>query len=417
MFRSLQILLFVFAIARSAFGQPYEVVTSYKTESPPTIDGKIDLGEWDAAGPAYVVSVEDAGTAFEDDPFGGPEDLSFQFRSMWAEPWTAYFLFEVTDDIAMEVIPGNRWEMDQVENFFDGNDLEGNSDTATFQWWDNDETYGKFGGSRFEGEFEGNTGAMSTFIDDLYTDGVGAFAVAVATETGNNADYIIEYAVSLEPMFDNFVFDDTPTGEAEKIVADSTSMKWRACVSDDDDFGDGTVGRSHTVCSIDVPDWRDTTAFSDLVFSGPFSGGTPGDFDGNGEFDAADIDALTAAIASGDASFDLNGDAVVDAGDRTVWITEIKNTWFGDANLDGEFNSSDFVNVFTSGKFEAGINASWAEGDWDGDGKFTTGDFVAAFTDGGFEVGPRGATQAVPEPSSLVVVTLAFLFGLRVRRK
>ena len=417
MSKFLSCLVLSIAFCGTLFAQPYEVVTSYKTDTAPTVDGKIDAGEWDAAGPAYVVSVEDAGSAFEDDPFGGPEDLSFQFRTMWVEPWTAYFLFEVTDDIAMETIPGNRWEMDQVENFFDGNDLEGSDELETFQWWNNDETYGKFGGSRFEGEFEGNVGVMSTFIDDLYTDGVGAFAVAVATETGNNADYILEYAVSLEPMFDDLVFDGTATGDAEQIVADETAIKWRACVSDDDDFGDGTVGRSHTVCSIDTPDWRDTTAFANLVFAGAFSGGTPGDFDGNGDIDTADIDALTAAVAAGDTSFDLNGDSVVDNADRVVWVSEIAKTWFGDSNLDGEFNSSDFVGVFTSGKFETGNDASWAEGDWDGDGKFTTGDFVAAFTDGGFEMGPRVATQSVPEPSSILVVALSFLLGVRLRRR
>ena len=79
------------------------IVRAYKTTTPPKLDGIIEPGEWDAAGPAYVIRREDdIGTDMPDDPYGGPDDVSVQFRVMWEEPWTAYFLFEVTDDIAME---------------------------------------------------------------------------------------------------------------------------------------------------------------------------------------------------------------------------------------------------------------------------------------------------------------------------
>ncbi|MCA9196608.1 MAG: PEP-CTERM sorting domain-containing protein [Planctomycetales bacterium] len=340
---------------------------------------------------------------------------------MWVEPWTAYFLFEVTDDIAMEAVPGNAWEQDQVEFFMDGDDLEGSAELETFQWWDNAEIFGKFGASRFEGVFEGNGGNMSQFIEDLYSDGFGSYAVAVASETGDNGNYIVEYAVSLEPMFDNGTFDGTVTADVEQIVADSTVVKWTACVSDDDNFGDGTTGRSHTHCYYRAQpdsDWRDTEAFANLTFVGPYvPGGSNGDFDGNGSLDVTDLNALTAATQTGDVAFDLTGDGMVNGTDRTEWIVNLKNTWFGDSNLDGEFNSSDFVAVFTAGKFEQDVAATWDEGDWNGDGKFDSSDFVTAFTDGGFELGPRTGVAAVPEPSSIVLLASGVLAAFGVIRR
>ena len=135
-----------------------------------------------------------------------------------------------------------------------------------------------------------------------------------------------------------------------------------------------------------------------------------GDFDGNGLVDQNDIDELSRAVVGGsnDLKYDLNGDGQVSSSDRSVWITDIKNTYIGDANLDGEFNSSDFVQVFSAGQYETGVRSNWAFGDWNGDGIFDSGDFVAAFTGGGYELGPRAAVNTVPEPSIWVLL----LFGI-----
>lgn len=53
------------------------------------------------------------------------------------------------------------------------------------------------------------------------------------------------------------------------------------------------------------------------------------------------------------------------------------NTYLGDANLDGEFNSCDLTTVFQAAKYELDEDAGWAEGDWTGDGQFDTADLVA----------------------------------------
>ncbi|MCP4191597.1 MAG: PEP-CTERM sorting domain-containing protein [Pirellulaceae bacterium] len=142
-----------------------------------------------------------------------------------------------------------------------------------------------------------------------------------------------------------------------------------------------------------------------FLFDSP---GLPGDFDGNGILDAIDIDLLSAEVRLGNntPSFDLNADQKVNDADRGVWVDDLRQTYFGDANLDGEFNSGDFVFVFQAGEYEDAQvgNSTWATGDWNGDAEFNSGDFVIAFQAGGFEQGPRAAVAAVPEPSSLCLI-------------
>ena len=148
---------------------------------------------------------------------------------------------------------------------------------------------------------------------------------------------------------------------------------------------------------------------------------TPGDFNGDSVLDALDIDALTEAVLSGgdDTKFDLDNDGRITDDDRFVWVEDLKGTYFGDSNLDGEFSSTDFVVVFTAREYEDSIekNSTWATGDWNGDGEFNSTDFVRAFTTGGYEQGPRPAVQTVPEPSGIMAMVLVMLLTLSNTRK
>ena len=137
--------------------------------------------------------------------------------------------------------------------------------------------------------------------------------------------------------------------------------------------------------------------------------GLVGDYNGNGEFDSGDLDVLAQYAKDGNLAGDLNEDGMTDEVDRFSWVKTIQKSWVGDANFDGEFNSSDFVTVFQVGKFETGQMATYAEGDFNGDMIFNSSDFVAAFQDGGFELGPLQAVSSVPEPSSLVLVLLGII--------
>ena len=119
-----------------------------------------------------------------------------------------------------------------------------------------------------------------------------------------------------------------------------------------------------------------------------FSGGIPGDFTNDGIIDVDDIDALYVQLRSPlpDSNFDLTGDGSVNDSDRDFMIFSIVATTYGDADLDGTFNSSDFVKVFQVGEYEDAVvgNSTWSEGDWNADGDFNTSDMVLAFQSGGY---------------------------------
>lgn len=146
-----------------------------------------------------------------------------------------------------------------------------------------------------------------------------------------------------------------------------------------------------------------------------------GDFNQDGLLDASDIDLLSAKVRQGtnEAGFDLNADALVDDSDRLVWIDSIKKTYVGDADLNGQFDTTDFVMVFQAGQYEDGVtgNSGWATGDWNGDTEFDSSDFVSAFQSGGFEQGPRAAVSAVPEPAFGASAMGVTLLLLRTRKR
>lgn len=134
-----------------------------------------------------------------------------------------------------------------------------------------------------------------------------------------------------------------------------------------------------------------------------------GDFNANGVFDAADIDRIV--TGANNLRRDLTSDGVVNGDDRVYWVHKIAHTWFGDANLDGQFNNSDLLAVFQQGRYEDQIlaNAGWDSGDWNGDGDFDSSDLILAFQDNGYDRGPRPdavVAVAVPEISGGALLLL-----------
>lgn len=158
-----------------------------------------------------------------------------------------------------------------------------------------------------------------------------------------------------------------------------------------------------------------------VMGGGVIGGGEPCDLNGDGICDVGDIDDIAAAIRAGsaDGKYDLNNDGSVDDADRTALIKEpapFFHSWIGDSDLNGEFNSGDFVKVFGAAKYETGQSAGWGDGDWNGDGEFNSSDFVAAFVDGGYEKGPVAPVANVPEPSTAVLFLIGLTALLRQRR-
>lgn len=130
----------------------------------------------------------------------------------------------------------------------------------------------------------------------------------------------------------------------------------------------------------------------------------PGDFDRNGLVDVADISMLFAQLRlpTPDPNYDLNSDRLVNVGDRDYMIHSILDTNYGDADLDGTFDSQDLIMVFQSGGYESATasNLTWAQGDWNGDGKFDTSDLTLAAQSGAYvpdrNAAPQGARLANP---------------------
>ncbi|MEM7311654.1 MAG: lamin tail domain-containing protein, partial [Planctomycetota bacterium] len=99
-----------------------------------------------------------------------------------------------------------------------------------------------------------------------------------------------------------------------------------------------------------------------------------GDLTGDGILDGSDIDALFDAVAAGTFAdeLDLNGDTAVNEDDVTYLVESLMNSLYGDANLDGVVDVSDF-GIWNSNKFTG--CTGWATGDFNGDSQTDVSDF------------------------------------------
>jgi hypothetical protein len=136
---------------------------------------------------------------------------------------------------------------------------------------------------------------------------------------------------------------------------------------------------------------------------------------------AADIDSLGAAIRqnSTDLQYDVDASNSVDQGDLTFLVVEHLQTWFGDSNLDGFFDTDDLIAIFQAGQYDDGVslNSTWSTGDWNQDAEFDSADLIVAFQDGGYLQGPRPVAAQVPEPSCVRWIVAACTLGLLGARR
>ncbi len=117
----------------------------------------------------------------------------------------------------------------------------------------------------------------------------------------------------------------------------------------------------------------------------------PGDFNSDTRVNALDIDLLCSALGGRDLRFDMNEDERVTPRDLETFLSTLLNTTYGDANLDGRFNSADLVLFFQAGQYEDRVrrNSTWATGDMDCDREFTSSDLVLMFQAGGYSPSAR----------------------------
>ncbi|MEM7312861.1 MAG: PEP-CTERM sorting domain-containing protein [Planctomycetota bacterium] len=176
---------------------------------------------------------------------------------------------------------------------------------------------------------------------------------------------------------------------------------------------------------LDFPEeWFHGITFDNYSITPDTTSNVDGDFNNDGAYDCADIDALTGDIAAGSntASFDLTGDGNVDLADRDAWLSEAgeanlgpgKSYLVGDGSLDGVVDVSDF-GIWNANKFTN--NDAWCSGDFNADGVVDVSDF-GAWNANKFTASDAAAPAAVPEPSTLaLLIPAGLLFALRRRRR
>ena len=121
--------------------------------------------------------------------------------------------------------------------------------------------------------------------------------------------------------------------------------------------------------------------------------------------DVENVERLQQAIRSWQESeqhqllrFDLSRDRILSFDDLEILVSDRLNTYFGDSDLNGQFDSGDLIQIFAAGEYEDDIvgNSTWSTGDWNGDGEFDTSDLIVGFTYGGYDRGPRPAVPIRP---------------------
>ncbi|MFC1759311.1 hypothetical protein ACFL2H_11185 [Planctomycetota bacterium] len=111
-----------------------------------------------------------------------------------------------------------------------------------------------------------------------------------------------------------------------------------------------------------------------------------GDFGGDHPRDDLDRFCRAYSAESSDPVLDVNFDSLVNEKDLDAMVRDWAATNYGDANLDGRFDSSDLVQIFQGGAYETDKSASWNSGDWNCDGRFDSSDLVKAFLAGGYSI-------------------------------
>jgi len=373
-------------------------------------------GEWTRPVP---LGRETSSSAYEDIPHVTPDGLTLLLDDgLW---------FDSVPHRAGGLGSGDIWIATRESTDDDFGPLENLGETINSRYYD--------GGATLSAD------GLTLFFDSQRRDGVGATDLWMATrdgpdrpwnvpvnlgETINSRQSDIHPAVSADGRRLFFSSDRSGNYDIWMSTRATSSDPWNAPVQLDENVNhprylevsptlspDGsTLYVSANLSSTAIVLSWDVYASSILVM---------GDFDGNGLLTAGDLELLSEEIRAGtnDPALDLNADALVDTSDRDAWVHDLKSTYFGDANLDGEFNSGDLIAVFQAGKYEDSdpMNATWATGDWNGDADFDSGDLILAFQDGAFEQGPRAAVATVPEPSGLAIMLIAIVAFPSIRHR
>ncbi len=131
------------------------------------------------------------------------------------------------------------------------------------------------------------------------------------------------------------------------------------------------------------------------------------DYSNDLEFNGDDLDLICSGIATGDITFDLNEDGLIDIADRDFFVNNF-NTIVGDFDFNRNVSFADFL--ILSGNF--GLAGTNSDGDADCNGTIGFADFLIMSSFFG-----NGVAQPVPEPSGFFTVAVGLLFLASLRKK
>jgi hypothetical protein len=403
------------------------------TSTPPTLDGNINDAAWGAT--AYTGNFTLLTTP------GDPAPDEHQFKLLY-DATGLYFAYRTTRDLPPDPGPGPHgivFGAETMNLYIDPNrDNEENEPPGNNQaQYDNVDAY-QIAFNQHEANL--SCGGLPG-IDDDCTIGAttgptfGTFVEAHVNQLwGNNANWIgmretiihqrgnnaTESTIEMKIPWSEFDAEDdilNPTG-LNATTMPVPGEQWFLDVGQWNGDNGATGGTLRAVWA-----WHSGGPFAArpdgvITFLAP---GVDGDFDNNGLYNCADIDALTNAVASGGsvANFDLNGDSMLSILDVDAWRAEAGDAnnvgtsqvyKVGDANLDGVVDGTDF-GLWNSNKFTN--NKDWCKGNFNADG-VTDGSDFGLWNSNKFTASDG---SVVPEPVSFVSLGFVIAGCALLRRR
>jgi hypothetical protein len=252
---------------------------------------------------------------------------------------------------------------------------------------------------------------LNRFVNTPDDPGEAAFQVTVDIDTGDGFMPLVDFGTvttgpTLQPIVDGFLDGNA---EANRISFDSGVVN--AAIP----AGSNLRVRWTPDTEAETNGW--VFGLDNVALSLIGSGAPDGDINGDGAVDVADLDELTAAVAAGsnDTLFDMDRSGTVDSDDRAFWLTDIKETFFGDVNLDQIVDAADLNTIGLN--WQSTTATSWSQGDFNGDGNVNASDLNDLGINWRRSAVAPASTASVPEPTGIVLLAIGFAwFGHRLHR-